>query len=71
MVFHSNSLYVKVMSSRVQLQFATRSDDLDCSGAQDCDLGGPLQRMRDMRRPLPDEDTQDEHQHDQERHLPA
>ena len=59
------------MSSRVQLQLATRSDDFDCSGAQDRNLGGPLQRMRNMCRPLPNEDTQDEHPHDKERRLPA
>ena len=71
MVSHSNSLYGKVMSSRMQLQLPTGSDDLDCSGSQDCDLGGPMQRMRDMRRPLPNEDTQDEHPHDEERRLLA
>ena len=59
------------MSSRIQLQPPTISDDLDRPGAQDCDLGGPVQRVRDMRRPLPNEDTQGEYPHDEEGRLPA
>jgi hypothetical protein len=55
----------------MQLQLSIRSNDLDCSGAQDRDLGGPMQRMRDMRRSLPNEDTQDEYPHDEERRLSA
>jgi hypothetical protein len=55
----------------MQLQPSSRSDGFDCSGTQDRDLGGPVQRMRDMRRPLSSEDTEDEHPHDEERCLPA
>jgi hypothetical protein len=66
-----DSLYGKVMSSRMQLRFWTGSYDLNCSCAQDCDLGGSVQRMRDMRQFLSNEDTQNERPHDEEGRLPA